>query len=225
MIKLLCRLYIYSNYLLINEFNVCFKSLNHTPFFLQSQYSGVLSSPVAPVCGRSLTESIQRQDSPANACNALPVGRPSHQSVTEMTPMPYSVSVTTDASNTPSFCSPLQDINSVEGRITGKICPYLSPISPQYSVHNPGSSIVDSTLGRFPTPQSLLTSDRFAHPREQLLAQNLNPNWKDMGSLPLTSSVPMPSPAFQSPLQHLPTSVHKVSKFAHLFFLRVVQVG
>ncbi|RHN54555.1 putative FDF domain-containing protein [Medicago truncatula] len=123
--------------------------------------------------------------------------------------MPYSVSVTTDASNTPSFCSPLQDINSVEGRITGKIRPYPSPISPQYSVHNRGSSIVDSTLGPFLTPQSLLTSDRFAHPREWLLAQNLNPNWKDMGSLPLTSSVPMPSPAFQSPLEHLPTSVHK----------------
>lgn len=306
----------------------------------QSQHSGVLSSPVASVCSRSLTESIQRQDSPAMSNKALPVRLPSHQHVNELgpsnqypatqvasnpsfstsmywqghggtssnsahsllqssslqpspmvsplamqsriqtaenqapakvgwttlseyglpgssathsslvnltrsrsptslqisdsldtqsllstkTPMPYSLPMTFDGSSMPSFSSPLQDINSMEGQISRKICPDRSPIYPRHSIHNSASPFVDSTLGPLPTHQSLLTPDRITHPREQLFSstQNLNPDRKDTGSLTLISSgssVLMPSSASQAPLLPLPTSVQKVSKFTHLFFM------
>nr|XP_004512331.1 decapping 5-like protein isoform X2 [Cicer arietinum] len=313
------------------------------PTIIQSQHTGVLSSPAASVCGRSLTESIQRQDSTAKSSKALPVGLPSHQSVTELGPsnqsaasqgsshpsfstsmfwqghsgtssnsshsllqpssiqpmsmvssfamqnlnqtaetqeptkvgwtisseygvpvssatasivnptrslsptslqisdslvipsslsttstpktsMPYSVSLTTDGSNMSSFCSPLQDIISGEGRISGKIFPQPSPNYPRHSVRNPSSSFVDSTFGLLPTSQPLLTSNQFAHHREQLLTHNLNPNWKGIDSPVLTpsrSSVLMPSPASQAPLLPLPTSMQKahypVSQFTEDF--------
>ncbi|RDX72989.1 Decapping 5-like protein, partial [Mucuna pruriens] len=56
------------------------------PAIIQSQYSGLLSSPVASVGGRSMTESIQRQDSPVISSKAFPVVLPSHQSVTQLGP-------------------------------------------------------------------------------------------------------------------------------------------
>ncbi|KAK7307397.1 hypothetical protein VNO77_40419 [Canavalia gladiata] len=300
------------------------------PAIIQSQYSGVLNSQVASAGGRSLAESIQRQDSPVISSKASPVGLPSHQSVTQLgpsnqsaatqvaghpsfssamywqrhsatssnnshsllqssslqspsmaaslatqnqmqtadtqgptkggwtalseyglpvsstvasplvnpthspspsslqisgsldipsllstkTPMPYSASMTFDGSSMPQFSSPLQETNSIEGRILGNICPDSGPLHPQHSVHHSASSFVDFTSGPLPTPPSLLTPDQFAHPREQLfsLRHNLNLNQKDMGSLTLTSSgssALMPSPASQAPLLPLPTLVQK----------------
>ncbi|XP_020227279.1 decapping 5-like protein [Cajanus cajan] len=71
------------------------------PAIIQSQYSGVLSSPVAPAGGRSLTESIQRQDCPAISSRAFPVGLASHQSVTQ--PAPSNLSAATQVASHPSF--------------------------------------------------------------------------------------------------------------------------
>ncbi|KAJ1380920.1 TFG box [Sesbania bispinosa] len=308
------------------------------PAIIQSQYSGVPSSSVASVGVRSLTEPIQRQDSPAMSSKALPAGLTAHQSGSQLgpsnhsaatqvashpsfstamywqglsgassnnshsllqssflqppsvapplavqnwmqsaetqaptevgwttlsegglpasssmtsshvnltrspsptslqisdsldippllstrTPMPYSASMTFDGSNMPLCSSPLQDINSTEGQISGQSCPDPRPIYPRHSFHHPASSFVNSTSGPLPTPPSLLTPDQFAHPREQLfsLSQNLNPNQKDMGSLTLTSSgssVLMPTPASQAPLLPLPNSVRKPQYSASQF--------
>ena len=315
--------------------------LNHVILFFrsQSQYAGVLNSPVASVGGGSLTESIQRQDSLAMSSKALPVGLPSHQSATQLGPsnqsavtqvsghpsfstptywkghggissnssnsllqssslqspstvsplsfqdwmqtpetqapikvgwttvsecglpvssaaasslvnltrspsptslqisglldvpsllpakttMPYSTSMTFNGSNMPSFSSPLQDINSIDGQISEKNCPDPRPIYPGHVVHHPASSFVGSTSVPFPTPPSLLTPDQFAYPEEHLspLTEKLTPKQKDMGSLIPTSSgssVLMPSPGSQAPLLPLPTLVQKVRKF-HLLFL------
>ncbi|KAG5007913.1 hypothetical protein JHK82_025841 [Glycine max] len=79
------------------------------PAIIQSEYSGLLSSPVvgllsspvASVGGRSLTESIQRQDSPAISSKAFPAGLPSHQSVTQ--PGPSNSSAATQVASHPSF--------------------------------------------------------------------------------------------------------------------------
>ncbi|TKY70187.1 Decapping 5 protein [Spatholobus suberectus] len=71
------------------------------PAIIQSQYSGVLSSPEASVGGRSLTESIQRQDTPAISSKAFPVGLPSHQSVTQLGPL--NSSAATQVASHPSF--------------------------------------------------------------------------------------------------------------------------
>lgn len=73
--------------------------------FPQSQYSGVpSSSPVASVGGRSPTESIQRQDTPAMTSRHLPVGLPSHQSTKHLGPLDQSVA--TQVSGAPTI-SPL----------------------------------------------------------------------------------------------------------------------
>ncbi|KAG5060840.1 hypothetical protein AAZX31_01G140400 [Glycine max] len=66
-----------------------------------SPVAGLLSSPVASVGGRSLTESIQRQDSPAISSKAFPSGLPSHQSVTQLGPS--NLSDATQVASHPSF--------------------------------------------------------------------------------------------------------------------------
>ncbi|XP_061341765.1 decapping 5-like protein [Gastrolobium bilobum] len=130
------------------------------------------------------------------------------------TPMPYSASMTFDGSNMPSFSLPLQDLSSIEGQISGKICPDPRPLYAGHSDVHPASSFVDSTSVPLPTPPSFSTLDQFVHRGEQLfsLTPNLTPNRKDVGSLTPAScgsSVLMPSPASRAPLLPLPTSVHK----------------
>ncbi|XP_027361959.1 decapping 5-like protein [Abrus precatorius] len=73
------------------------------PAIIQSQYSGLLSSPVAPVGGRILTESIQRQDNPAISSTAFPVGLSSHQSVPQLGPSNQSAAI--EVASHPSFSS------------------------------------------------------------------------------------------------------------------------
>ncbi|KAF7829109.1 Decapping 5-like protein [Senna tora] len=309
------------------------------PAIIQSQYSGApSSSPMASVGGRSTTESIPRQDTPAMSSRDLPVGLPSHQSAIQLgpsdqsaatevsgapsfstpkywpeysgisgssshslqspgpplppsvvspinmqnwmqtpetqapskvgwtisergnplssvtasslvnpayepspmslqtsdsldipsllsskTPMPYHASMT--LSNMPSYSSPFQGINSIEGQFSGTISPDTRSIFPGHSVHHSASSSIDSTPGPLPRPPSLLTPDQFAQPRQNFFSstQNLTPDQKHMISLTPTSSSStfiVPSPASQAPLlplPPLPTSVHKPQYSASQF--------
>lgn len=140
------------------------------------------------------------------------------------TPMPYQASMM--FSNMPSFSSPFQSMNSMEGQFSGKISPDTRSIFPGHTVYQSASSSVDSTSGSLPRPPSLLTPDQFALPRQNFfsLPQNLTLDQKHMVSLTPTSSNSSflgPSPASQAPLLPLPpfpTSVHKVRELSHLFF-------
>lgn len=75
------------------------------PAIIQSQYSGVLSSPVPSVGGRSLTESVQRHDTPAMISRALPVELPYHHSVELLGPLNQSSA--TQVASHPSFSTPM----------------------------------------------------------------------------------------------------------------------
>ncbi|CAL0313065.1 unnamed protein product [Lupinus luteus] len=80
------------------------------PAIIQQQYSGVISSPVPPVCSGSLTESVQRHDTPAITSRAVPVELSSRHSVAQSVPFfssPLNQSAATQVPSPRSFSTPV----------------------------------------------------------------------------------------------------------------------
>ncbi|XP_021286851.1 protein decapping 5-like [Herrania umbratica] len=83
------------------------EQINNDPAIIQSQFAGVpLSpSPSVSVGGRTLTESTQRQDTPALASRVYPSALPTHQFSSQAYPSNYSLAA--QNVDTPLFSTPL----------------------------------------------------------------------------------------------------------------------
>ncbi|KAL2348757.1 hypothetical protein Fmac_002757 [Flemingia macrophylla] len=152
------------------------------PAIIQSQYAGVLSSPVASVGGRSFTESIQRQDCPAISSRAFPVGLPCHQSVTQLAPLNSSAAATQVASH-PCLSTAMYSQGHT-GRSSNSSHTLLQPNSLQPSL----------------MATSLDVQNKMPNAETQVPAQGGWPALSECG-LPITSSTlvnPTPSPSFTS---------------------------
>ncbi|XP_028756035.1 decapping 5-like protein isoform X2 [Neltuma alba] len=166
------------------------------PAIIQSQYSEVPSnSPVTLMGGRSLTESIQRQDTPVMTGRdiTLPAGLPSHQSATLTAPSGQSA--VTRVSDAPSSSTTMYwpEYSGISGSSSHSLLqsgPFQSPsrvtpLNTQSWVQTTESQLPSSKLGWTTLPE---------HDAPSLLSSK--------APLPYHSSVAEPNiPSLSSPFQ------------------------
>ncbi|XP_054823341.1 decapping 5-like protein [Prosopis cineraria] len=196
------------------------------PAIIQSQYSEVpSSSPIASVAGSGLTESIQRQDTPAMISRVIPlsVGLPSHRPATLTDPS--SQSAVTHVSGAPSFSMAMYwpEYSGISGGSSHSLLqsgpfqssPAVAPLNVQSWGRTPESQLTSSKVGWTTISEhgetvSSVTASSLVNPSYEPSSSSLQTsNSLDAPSL-LSSKAPLPyrssmaesnMPLFSSPIQ------------------------